>query len=52
VSVRGCKHCRCLTFQLGVAYAQKKSEAKDTGFDLQYTAQVHLQVQIEAVSIQ
>jgi hypothetical protein len=21
VSVRGCKHCRCLTFQQGVAYA-------------------------------
>jgi hypothetical protein len=23
----------CLTFQLGVAYAEKKSEAKNTGFD-------------------
>jgi hypothetical protein len=33
VSVRGCKHCHYLTFQLDVAYAQKQSEAKDTGFD-------------------
>jgi hypothetical protein len=34
VSARGCKHCLCLTFQPGVAYAEKQSEAKDTGFDL------------------
>jgi hypothetical protein len=33
VSVRGCKHCYFLTFQPGVAYAEKKSEAKDTSFD-------------------
>jgi hypothetical protein len=23
VSARGCKHCHCLTFQPGVAYAEK-----------------------------
>jgi hypothetical protein len=34
VSARGCKHGLCLTFQPGVAYAEKQSEAKDTGFDL------------------
>jgi hypothetical protein len=33
VSARGCKHCCCLTFQLGVAYAEKQSEVTDTGFD-------------------
>ena len=27
VSARGCKHCLCLTFQPGVAYADKQSEA-------------------------
>jgi hypothetical protein len=33
VSARGCKHCLCLTFQPGVAYEGKQSEAKDVGFD-------------------
>jgi hypothetical protein len=33
VSAIGCKHCHYITFQLGVAYAEKQSEAKDTGFD-------------------
>jgi hypothetical protein len=33
MSARGCKHCLCLTFQSGVAYADKQSEAKNTGFD-------------------
>jgi hypothetical protein len=32
VSARGCKHC--LTFQPGVAYAEKQSKAKDLDFDL------------------
>jgi hypothetical protein len=33
VNERGCKHCHCLTFQPGVAYAEKQSETKNTGFD-------------------
>jgi tRNA(Glu) U13 pseudouridine synthase TruD len=33
VSVRGCKHYHCLTFQLVVAYTEKQLEAKDTGFN-------------------
>jgi hypothetical protein len=33
VSERGCKHCLCLTCQPGVAYVDKQSEAKNTGFD-------------------
>jgi hypothetical protein len=33
VSARGCKHCHCLTFQPGVAYAEKQSEAINTGFN-------------------
>jgi hypothetical protein len=33
VSARGCKHCHYLTFQPGVAYAERKSEARNTGFD-------------------
>jgi hypothetical protein len=33
VSARGCRHCHCLTFQPGVAYIEKKLEAKDTNFD-------------------
>jgi hypothetical protein len=33
VSVRGSTYCHCLTFQSGVAYAEKQSEAKDIGFD-------------------
>jgi hypothetical protein len=33
VSARGCKHCHCLSFQPGVAYAVKQSKAKNTGFD-------------------
>ena len=45
VSVRGYKHCLCLTFQPGVAYAEKQYEAKGP-------AQVHPKVQMEAVSIQ
>jgi hypothetical protein len=38
VSVRGCKHCQCLTFKLGVAYTELQSKAKDISFDhpLQY----------------
>lgn len=51
MSTRGYKHCHCLTFQSGVAYAEKKSEAKDTGLIIHYRAQVHLKVQMEAVSI-
>jgi hypothetical protein len=34
VSMRGCKHCYCLTFQPGIAYATRQSEAKGTSFDL------------------
>jgi hypothetical protein len=33
VSARGCKHCHCLTFQWGVAYAEKQSKAKEISFD-------------------
>jgi hypothetical protein len=33
VSARGCKHCLYLTFKPGVAYAEKQSETKNTGFD-------------------
>ena len=33
VSARGYKHCLGLTFQPGVAYVDKQSEAKNTGFD-------------------
>jgi hypothetical protein len=33
VSVRGCKHYHCLTFQPGVAYVGKQLEAKDISFD-------------------
>jgi hypothetical protein len=33
VGARACKHCDCLTFQLGIAYVAKQSEAKDTGFN-------------------
>jgi hypothetical protein len=50
VSARGCKHC--LTFQPGVAYAEKQSKAKGTGLIIHYTVQVHPKVQMEAVSIQ
>jgi hypothetical protein len=32
VNTRGW-HCHCLTFQMGVAFAEKQSEAKGTGFD-------------------
>jgi hypothetical protein len=52
VCARGCKHCLCLTFQPGVAYAEKQLEAKNTDFDHLVTAQVHPKVQMEAVSIQ
>jgi hypothetical protein len=31
--MRGCKLCHCKTFQLGVAHAEKQSEAKNTCFD-------------------
>jgi hypothetical protein len=44
VSVRGCKHCLCLTFQPDVAYAEKQPEAKNTVFIFYYTAQVHPKV--------
>jgi hypothetical protein len=33
VSVRDCKHCHCLTFQLHEVCVEKQSKAKDTGFD-------------------
>jgi hypothetical protein len=33
VSARDCKHCHCLTFQLGVVYAGKQLETKNFGFD-------------------
>jgi hypothetical protein len=33
VSARDCKHCYCLTFEPGVVYAEKQSEAKYIGFD-------------------
>jgi hypothetical protein len=33
VSARGCKHFHCLTFQPGVAYAERQLEAKNTSFD-------------------
>jgi hypothetical protein len=52
VSARGCKNCHCLTFQPGVAYAEKQLEAKDTGFDHPLLAQVHPKVQMEVVLIQ
>jgi hypothetical protein len=32
-SARGCKHCHCLTFQLGLAYAEKQLEVNDNSFD-------------------
>jgi hypothetical protein len=33
VNARGCKHCHYLTFELGIVNEEKKSEAKDTGFN-------------------
>jgi hypothetical protein len=33
MSVRGCKHCHCLTFQPSVAYVEKQSKAKNIEFD-------------------
>jgi hypothetical protein len=33
VSVKGYEHCHCLTFRPSVAYAEKQSKAKVTGFN-------------------
>jgi hypothetical protein len=33
MSVRGCKHCQCLTFQPRVVYVEMQSDANDINFD-------------------